>query len=229
MPTVSLFYMSASNPIASNIAAIRQQLPAQVRLIAVSKYTSIEQMRWAYEAGIRDFGESRVPEVAAKQEALADLPGICWHLIGHLQTNKARKAVQLFDWIHSVDSLRLLAQIDRVAGELGKRPAICLQVKILPDPDKYGWSVAEMHTDWPQIQNFTQVDLRGLMAIAPLGLTSSQLTDMFRAVARLRQQLSQQFQQELPELSMGMSDDYLLAVAAGSTMIRIGSKIFLKI
>jgi PLP dependent protein len=221
--------MSASNPIASNIAAIRQQLPAQVRLIAVSKYTSIEQMRWAYAAGIRDFGESRVPEVAAKQEALADLPGICWHLIGHLQTNKARKAVQLFDWIHSVDSLRLLAQIDHVAGELGKRPALCLQVKVLPDPDKYGWSVAEMHTDWPQIQNFTQVDLRGLMAIAPLGLTSSQLTDMFRAVAHLRQQLSQQFQQELPELSMGMSDDYSLAVAEGSTMIRIGSKIFLKI
>jgi PLP dependent protein len=221
--------VSNPNPVASNIAAIRQQLPAQVRLIAVSKYTTVEQMRLAYEVGIRDFGESRVSEVAAKQTALADLPGICWHLIGHLQTNKVRKAIQLFDWIHSVDSLRLLEQIDRVGGELGKRPALCLQVKVLPDPDKYGWEIAEMLTDWPQIQNFTHVDLQGLMAIAPLGLTSNQLTGLFREVANLRQQLSDRFQQELPELSMGMSDDYHLAVAEGSTMVRIGSKIFSKV
>jgi PLP dependent protein len=218
-----------SNPIAANIVAIRQQLPAHVRLIAVSKYTTPEKMRWAYEAGIRDFGESRVLEVAEKQSALADLPGITWHLIGHLQTNKVRKAVQLFDWIHSVDSLRLLEQIDRQALELGKRPSICLQVKVLPDPDKFGWSTEEVITDFPQIQNFTHVDLRGLMAIAPLGLNSSQLSGLFGAVARLRQQLCQQFSQELPELSMGMSEDYELAVSAGATVVRIGSIIFSKI
>jgi PLP dependent protein len=218
-----------SNPIAANIVAIRQQLPPQVRLIAVSKYTTPEKMRWAYEAGIRDFGESRVLEVAEKQAALADLPGITWHLIGHLQTNKVRKAVQLFDWIHSVDSLRLLEQIDRQALDLGKRPSICLQVKVLPDPDKFGWSADEVITDFPQIQNFTNVELRGLMAIAPLGLNSSQLSSLFGAVTRLRQQICQQFDQELPELSMGMSEDYELAVAEGSTMIRVGSKIFLKI
>ncbi len=215
-----------SNPIAANIVAIRQQLPATVRLIAVSKYTTPEQMRWAYAAGIRDFGESRVLEVVEKQAALADLPGIAWHLIGHLQTNKVRKAVQLFDWIHSVDSLRLLEQIDRQALDLGKHPSICLQVKLLPDPDKFGWSADEVITDFPQIQNFTNVDLRGLMAIAPLGLNSSQLSGLFGAVTRLRQQICQQFDRELPELSMGMSEDYELAVAEGSTMIRIGSKIF---
>jgi PLP dependent protein len=218
-----------SNPIAANIVAIRQQLPAHVRLIAVSKYTTPEKMRWAYEAGIRDFGESRVLEVAEKQSALADLPGITWHLIGHLQTNKVRKAVQVFDWIHSVDSLRLLEQIDRQALDLGKCPSICLQVKVLPDPDKFGWSTAEVITDFPQIQNFTNVDLRGLMAIAPLGLNSSQLSGLFGAVTRLRQQIREQFDQELPELSMGMSEDYELAIAEGSTMIRVGSKIFLKI
>jgi PLP dependent protein len=215
-----------SNPIAANIAAIRQQLPAQVRLVAVSKYTTVQKMRWAYEAGIRDFGESRVQEVADKQADLADLPGIVWHLIGHLQTNKVRKAVQLFDWIHSVDSLRLLEQIDRQSLDLGKHPSICLQVKLLPDPDKFGWSAAGLITDFPQIQNFTQVDLRGLMAIAPLGLTQRQLTVMFGQVAQLRQKLAEQFNKPLPELSMGMSEDYFLAVEQGATMVRIGSKIF---
>jgi PLP dependent protein len=215
-----------SNPIAAKIAAIRQQLPAAVRLVAVSKYTTLEKMRWAYAAGVRDFGESRVQDAAEKQAALTELPGITWHMIGHLQTNKVRKAVQIFDWIHSVDSLRLLAQIDRQAQELSRQPTVLLQVKVLPDPDKFGWPLPEVIADFPQIQSFTEVKVSGLMAIAPVGLTPSQLTEMFGQVAAGRQQLRQQFAQPLPELSMGMSGDYQLAVAQGATIVRIGSNIF---
>ena len=118
---------------------------------------------------MRDFGESRIQDAQIKQQELADLPGLCWHLIGHLQGNKVRKALQIFDWIHSVDSLRLLQQIDRTAIELAIHPNICLQVKLLADPDKYGWTVPELFTDLPQIDCCQQVRLSGLMAIPPLG------------------------------------------------------------
>jgi PLP dependent protein len=218
--------MNPSDPIVDRISAIRQKLPATVRLIAVSKYTTVEAMKVAYQAGIRDFGESRVQDVPAKQAALADLPGITWHLIGHLQSNKARKAVEIFDWIHSIDSLKLLQQVDRLALELGKTPAVCLQVKIRPDPDKYGWDAADLLTEWSAIRQCQQVNLQGLMTIAPLGLTGEQLTDLFTKVVALKHAISREFGVELPELSMGMSQDYPLAVATGATMVRIGSKIF---
>jgi PLP dependent protein len=218
--------MNLSNSIVDRIAALRQQLPTTVRLIAVSKYTTPEAMAIAYQAGVRDFGESRVQDVPPKQAALAHLPGITWHLIGHLQSNKARKAVEIFDWIHSIDSLRLLQQVDRLALELGKQPNVCLQVKMQPDPHKHGWEVADLWQDWAAIAQCQQVQVRGLMTIAPLGLTPEQLTNLFTQVVNLRQQISKEFTVNLPELSMGMSEDYAFAVSAGTTMVRIGSKIF---
>jgi PLP dependent protein len=218
--------MNPSDPIVDRISAIRQELPTTVRLIAVSKYTTAEAMAVAYQAGIRDFGESRVQDIPAKQAALADLPGITWHLIGHLQSNKARKAVELFDWIHSIDSLKLLQQVDRLAIELGKTPSVCLQVKMQPDPDKYGWNVSDLAEEWSAIRLCQQVNLQGLMTIAPLGLNCEELTDLFTKVVQLRQELCLQGAENLLELSMGMSDDYPLAVAAGATMVRIGSGIF---
>jgi PLP dependent protein len=206
--------------IAHNIDTIRRDLPAGVRLMAVSKQVAANAIREAYATGIRDFGESRIQETEAKQQELADLPDLCWHLIGHLQGNKVRKAVQMFDWIHSVDSLKLARQIDRVAAELDRKPKICLQVKILPDPDKYGWSVPELLGDLPKIGQCEHLDLQGLMVIPPLGLTTSQLRESFDRAQDLRNQL------QLPELSMGMSGDYPEAVVAGATMIRLGSIIF---
>jgi PLP dependent protein len=113
-----------------NIEAIRRDLPPTVRLMVVSKQVSVEAIRAAYAVGIRDFGESRIQEAETKQQQLSDLPDLCWHLIGHLQGNKVRKAVQMFDWIHSVDTLKIAKQIDRVSAELGQGPKICLQVKI---------------------------------------------------------------------------------------------------
>jgi PLP dependent protein len=214
--------------IAHNIETIRRDLPASVRLMAVSKQVPATLMREAYAVGIRDFGESRIQEAEAKQQELADLPDICWHLIGHLQGNKVRKAVQIFDWIHSVDSIKLATQIDRAAAELATTPNICLQVKILPDPDKYGWTIPELLEDLPQIEGCQHLKISGLMAIPPLGLTIAQTQSFFERVRDLEHQISQQqgSKLQLSELSMGMSGDYRLAIAAGATMIRLGSIIF---
>jgi PLP dependent protein len=214
--------------IAHNIDTIRRDLPAAVRLMAVSKQVSASAIREAYATGIRDFGESRIQEAEVKQQELGDLPDLCWHLIGHLQGNKVRKAVQMFDWIHSVDSLKLANQIDRVAAELERQPKICLQVKILSDPDKYGWTIPELLADLPALQRCEHLDIRGLMAIPPLGLTTSQLQEFFDRAKDLRDRLVAQSENQLqiPELSMGMSGDYPAAVAAGATIIRLGSIIF---
>jgi PLP dependent protein len=213
--------------IAHNIETIRRDLPDSVKLMAVTKQVPVAQMREAYAVGIRDFGESKIQEAQAKQQELADLPDICWHLIGHLQSNKVRKAVQIFDWIHSVDSLKLLQQIDRVAIELATSPHICLQVKILPDPDKYGWTIPELWADLPQISDCQQVKISGLMAIPPLGLSLAQTQQFFEQARDLSHQIAQQPEVKIQsELSMGMSGDYLPAIAAGATMIRLGSILF---
>ena len=214
--------------IAQNIETIRRDLPDSVRLMAVSKQVSVELMREAYAVGIRDFGESKIQEAQTKQQELADLPDICWHLIGHLQGNKVRKAVQLFDWIHSVDSLKLLQQIDRVAAELDTTPQICLQVKILPDPDKYGWTISELLADLAQISDCQHLKISGLMAIPPLGLTLAQTQEFFERSRDLSHQIAAQpgIELQMSELSIGMSGDYLPAIAAGATIIRLGSIIF---
>jgi PLP dependent protein len=219
---------SMNNFVTQRIAEIRQELPPTVRLIAVTKGVSVDLMRSAYATGIRDFGESRVSEAIKKQAALADLPDICWHLIGHLQTNKARKALQLFDWIQSVDSLKLLQHLERIAGELALRPAICLQVKLLPDPQKYGWSIEELLANLAEIDHCQHLRVKGLMAIAPLGLSTAESQHFFGALQQLRHEINQRNLPDilLAELSMGMSSDYPLAVSSGSTMVRIGSKIF---
>lgn len=214
--------------IAHNIDTIRRDLPASVKLMAVSKQVPTALIREAYAAGIRDFGESRIQEAQAKQQELADLPDLCWHLIGHLQGNKVRKAAQIFDWIHSIDSLKLLQQLDRVCAELDKKLHVCLQVKILPDPDKYGWTIAEAIADLPQICECQHLDIAGLMAIPPLGLTTAQTQALFESARDLSLQLSQQSgsRLNLSELSMGMSGDYRSAILAGSTMIRLGNILF---
>ena len=214
--------------IAHNIETIRRDLPASVKLMAVTKQVSVAQMREAYAVGIRDFGESKIQEAQAKQQELADLPDICWHLIGHLQGNKVRKAVQIFDWIHSVDSLKLLRQIDRVAAELATSPNICLQVKIFPDPDKYGWTIPELLADLPQISDCEHLNISGLMAIPPLGLTLAQTQQFFEQTRDLSHQIAQQpgSNLQMSELSMGMSGDYLPAISAGATIIRLGSILF---
>ncbi|MFB2934760.1 YggS family pyridoxal phosphate-dependent enzyme [Aerosakkonemataceae cyanobacterium BLCC-F154] len=217
-----------SNNITDRIATIRQQLPETVRLIAVSKQVSAEAIREAYTAGIRDFGESRVQEAAAKQSQLQDLPDITWHLIGHLQTNKAKKALEHFPWIHSLDSLKLAQALNRLATSLSTNPQVLLQVKLLPDPNKYGWTVEELSTDLPALNECQNLQIKGLMTIAPLDLGSEEILTLFQNTRSLAAKIQQQNWSNITmeHLSMGMSDDYHLAVQAGATMVRLGRTLF---
>jgi PLP dependent protein len=219
---------SPTSSIGDRITQIRQTLPDSVRLIAVTKQVSVDAIRAAYAVGIRDFGENRVQETEAKQAALQDLTDITWHLIGHLQTNKAAKAITQFQWIHSIDSLKLAQKLDQLAAGLPQPPRLCLQVKILPDPDKFGWSVPELLNDLPQLDQCSHLNIVGLMAIPPLGLDEAQTRSLFEQTRDLAAQIRQQPWQRLQmqELSMGMSGDYLLAIAAGSTAIRLGRTLF---
>lgn len=214
--------------ITEQIIKIRASVPESVRLIAVTKTVSVEAMRIAYQAGIRDFAENRVQEATEKQPQLQDLTDITWHLIGHLQSNKAAKALQLFQWIQSVDSLKLALRLDHLAGELGCQPHVCLQVKILPDPNKFGWTIPELLAELPQLNECQNLKIKGLMTIPPLGLNESETLDVFARTRELAETIQHQnwTNIEMQELSMGMSEDYSLAIQKGATMIRLGRIIF---
>lgn len=214
--------------ITEQIIKIRASLPESVRLIAVTKTVSVEAMRIAYQAGIRDFAENRVQEATEKYPQLQDLTDITWHLIGHLQSNKAAKALQLFQWIQSVDSLKLALRLDHLAGELGCQPHVCLQVKMLPDPNKFGWTIPELLAELPQLNECQNLKIKGLMTIPPLGLNESETLDVFARTRELAETIHQQnwTNIKMQELSMGMSEDYSLALQKGATMIRLGRIIF---
>jgi hypothetical protein len=214
--------------ITERIVNIRQQLPPGVRLIAVTKQVSVDAMREAYAAGVRDFGESKVQEAEAKLAQLGDLPDLNWHLIGHLQSNKAKKAVEHFQWIHSCDSLNLAQRLNRLAVELSLRPKICLQVKVAPDPNKYGWTVPELLADLSELNQCDALNIQGLMTILPLGLSQQESLEVFERTRELAEKIRQQnwSNLQMQELSMGMSNDYSLAVQAGATMVRLGRIIF---
>ncbi len=214
--------------IAERITNIRSNLPESVRLIAVTKQVSVDTIRTAYAAGIRDFGENRVQEAEAKQAQLQDLPNITWHLIGHLQTNKAVKALKQFQWIHSVDSLKLARRLNALSEEFSCSPNICLQVKILPDPHKYGWSMAELMSDLAELNQCQNLKIKGLMTIPPQGLDDPQTLSVFKKTQELAREISKKNLSNLKtqELSMGMSEDYNLAISAGATIVRLGRILF---
>jgi pyridoxal phosphate enzyme (YggS family) len=219
---------SLTAQIADRLANVRQVLPDTVKLIAVTKQVSVEAVRAAYAAGVRDFGESRIQEAEAKQSQLRDLPDLTWHLIGHLQSNKAAKALEQFQWIHSVDSLKLAQRLNQLAETLPHRPQVCLQLKLLPDPNKFGWSVSDLIADLPLLDQCSHLNIVGLMAIPPYGLAAAETLAVFNRTRELAEQIRQQSWQNIrmQELSMGMSDDYPLAVQAGATMVRLGRTLF---
>ena len=215
--------------IPQQIDLIKTKIPDRVRLIAVSKQFSSSAIRTAYDCGIRDFGENRLQEAIAKQKQLQDLPDICWHFIGHIQTNKAKKVLEHFSWIHSLDSLKLAQRLNKLAAELSVSPQVCLQVKILPDPNKYGWEIPELLQQLPQLDLCQHLKIQGLMTILPLGLSPEQSLSAFTQTRKLAETIKQQQQWSnlaMNELSMGMSGDYLLAIEAGATMVRLGTAIF---
>jgi PLP dependent protein len=212
--------------IGERITQIRASIPPEVRLIAVTKTVSVEKMRAAYAAGIRDFGENRVQEALAKQEVLQDLPQVTWHLIGPLQRNKVRKAVEHFDWIHSVDSLPLAERIASIAQDLNRSPRICLQVKLRPDPQKIGWAPEDLRLALPHLAALPALKICGLMSIPPLHTDPEETLKIFGEVRDLAKNLTGLSDLCFQELSLGMSGDYPLAIQSGATMIRLGSILF---
>lgn len=214
--------------ISQKIALIRQEIPQNVELIAITKQVSIEAMREAYKAGIRNFGENRLQEALLKQEQLKDLTDVDWHFIGHIQKNKAKKVLQNFAWIHSVDSLSLAQRMNSLAAELNLMPKVFLQVKVLSDPNKYGWEIDNLLQDLELLNQFERLNIQGLMTILPWGLSSVEILKAFEKVAELSTTIRQKNYANLTmtELSMGMSGDYQLAIQAGASKIRLGRTIF---
>ncbi|ELR97978.1 YggS family pyridoxal phosphate-dependent enzyme [Gloeocapsa sp. PCC 73106] len=215
--------------IIQKIEQLRQEIPPNVRLIGITKGVEVEAIAQAYDAGLRDFGESRLQEAIPKQEQLKSYQDITWHFIGHLQSRKAKKVVESFPWIHSVDSLKLAERLDDCARELSVSPRVCLQVKLVPDPNKYGWHSQELIQDLATLNQYQHLNIQGLMTILPLGLSPTEALTVFKSTRELAQQINQQnwSNLRLSELSMGMSGDYLLGIQAGATMIRLGRAIFL--
>ncbi|MEO0966932.1 MAG: YggS family pyridoxal phosphate-dependent enzyme [Cyanobacteria bacterium J06639_18] len=217
-----------SSSISERIAIIRSTLPQGVKLIAVTKKVPSDKIRLAYEAGIRDFAESRIQEAMGKRAELEDLSDITWHFIGHVQSNKAKKIISNFQWIHSLDSLKLAQRLDKLASELEINPLVCLQVKILPDPNKSGWNIDELRGDLPALALCKRLQFQGLMTIPPLELNDFEILDVFKRTKELATEIRDRNWQnfKMPDLSMGMSGDYKIALQADTTMVRLGTILF---
>ncbi|OQY86536.1 MAG: YggS family pyridoxal phosphate enzyme [Chloroflexi bacterium UTCFX4] len=229
--------------IAENLARVREQIEtaaqragrplSDITLVAVSKTFPTAAILEAYAAGARDIGENRVEEASEKiPSANAQLAQdkIRWHLIGHLQRRKARAAVTFFDIAQSVDTLRLAEALNRAAAEQKKQLPILLQVNVGNDPNKFGFDLnarAEFLRDIAKIIPLTNLQVQGLMTIGPLVATPEQARPFFRELRKLRDELAQKFPEvNWRELSMGMTDDYAVAIEEGATIVRIGRAIF---
>ena len=223
--------------IADNIVRVQERIaaacgragrrPEEVKLVAVSKTVSPERIRQAYDGGLRDFGENRVQEASAKRPPLADLDAT-WHLVGHLQTNKVRHARELFQYIHSVDSLRLAEKLDNAAAPGRARLPVLLEVNLGEEPSKSGARGGEVLQLAEGVGLLPTLELRGLMVIPPLFEDPEQARPFFR---RLRELAAMIQSRKLPgvsmgELSMGMSHDFEVAIEEGATLVRIGTAIF---
>jgi pyridoxal phosphate enzyme (YggS family) len=192
--------------------------PGEVLLIAVSKTVDLERIQAAVAAGAAALGENRVQEAKDKVAALGR--PVPWHLIGSLQTNKARDAVMLFDWIHSVDRLELARELDRRAHAAGRKVNGLLQVNLGDEPQKGGAAPGEVKALLDELRGLTHLDIRGLMAIPPQVADAEAARPYFRRLRELRDAAG------LEHLSMGMSADYAVAIEEGATMVRVGTSIF---
>ena len=206
--------------IRQHIAAIRQHIPQDVTMICVSKFHTNEAIMQAYLAGERDFGESRMQELLPKHEALPK--DIRWHFIGHLQTNKVRQILPFVHLIHSVDSLRLLECINREAEKIGRTVRVLLEVHVAKEETKSGFTPEELLSLDLPLSTLNHVEICGIMGMATNTDDQQEIRRCFREIKNLAHSLPI----EQPIISMGMSDDYLLAIQEGSTMLRIGSSIF---
>ena len=213
----------------SNLLEIEKEIaPCKPRIMGVTKYYGLNSIIKGYEAGLRDFGESRAIEAIEKIKSLPSevRKNSTFHFIGHLQTNKAEKVVEHFDCIHSVDSLKLASVISEAACRLNKRERVLLQVNNANEEQKFGYTIKQVEADMPELLKLRGIEVIGLMNMAPIGASDKVLHKVFGELRELRNQFESKFDIKLPELSMGMSDDYKIAVQEGATIIRIGRKLF---
>lgn len=223
--------------ISENIAAVRQRIaaaaaaagrdPQSVRLLAVSKTFSADHVRTAYAAGQRDFGENKVQEALQKIEATAEL-SIRWHLIGHLQSNKARRAAAAFAAIHAIDSVDLLRRVDQAAAEADAAPDVYIQVDLAGEETKFGAPEADVPEIARAALECRAIRLRGLMLLPPWFDDAEQARPYFRRLRLLRDRLVEDGTpaSQLGDLSMGMSHDFEVAIQEGATLVRVGTAIF---
>jgi pyridoxal phosphate enzyme (YggS family) len=192
--------------------------------VAVSKTVPVERLSAAVSAGLTTLGENRVQEAEAKVAALV---GVAWHLVGHLQSNKARRAVELFDTIESVDSLELAVRLDRLAAELGRAPLpVYLQVNVDRDEAKAGFTPESLERDLPQLVELANLRLDGLMTVGLLVGTAEEARPTFVRLRELSERLRGQAGSLGAGLSMGMTDDFEVAVEEGATIVRVGRALF---
>jgi pyridoxal phosphate enzyme (YggS family) len=216
----------------ANAAHISGRQPESVRLIVVTKTHGIEIVRAALETGIRDLGENYAEEAQEKIKFIGLVQDLKWHMIGHVQSRKAAVVAQNFDFVHSIDSLKLANRLDRFAGEAGRKLKILLECNLSEEDSKSGYpaynqdNYEKIYEDAEQISRFSNLDIRGLMTMPPLYTDPEKTRPYFRKLRELREYLSRRLPQIYwNELSMGTSTDYVVAIEEGATFVRVGTAI----
>ena len=226
---------TTENQIAENYCSLLQQIESAcaragrtrstVKLVAVTKYAELQWVRALLALGVPNLGESRPQQLIDRAAKISE--PVNWHLIGHLQRNKARRILPLVTLVHSVDTFRLLATIERLAQELGRRSSVLLEINVTGELQKHGFAPDELLDGWQQVVSCRNVEIKGLMTMAPLSEHPEDARPVFRELRRLRDQLVALSPPSLtlPELSMGMSRDFKVAIEEGATLVRIGSNL----
>jgi PLP dependent protein len=225
------FYM---NSIAENLERVREQIAQaaaragrvaeDIELVAITKTHPAEKVREAIEAGQTLFGESRVQEARVKIPELSS--NLRWHFVGHLQKNKIRHALPLFEMIHSVDSLGLAQDINRIAEEQGMHPRVLLEVNVAGEGSKFGFSPDKLRDQMESLLALPRLSILGLMTIPPLAKEAEASRKYFVQLRELRDRLQTEFHVDLAQLSIGMTEDFAVAVEEGATLVRVGTAIF---
>ncbi|MEP6604283.1 MAG: YggS family pyridoxal phosphate-dependent enzyme [Spartobacteria bacterium] len=220
--------------VAENLARVRARVADSARksgrkmddvdLIAISKTHDAARVREAIEAGQQIFGENKVQEARAK---IPELPStVRWHFVGHLQKNKIRHALPLFELFHGIDDVDLARDLDRIAGELGMHPRILLEVNVAGEGSKFGFKPDALRAQMESLLSLYRLSIEGLMTIPPLAEEAEASRKSFVDLRELRDALEKEFEMKLPHLSMGMTNDFEVAVEEGATLVRVGTAIF---
>jgi PLP dependent protein len=228
--------------IAANFARVLERIAASaskagrpvdpIRLVVVTKGHPVEAVQAAIASGAQDLGENYVEEALPKMEALSGPEGVRWHMVGHVQSRKARAVSERFDWVHSLDSLKLAARLDRFAGESGRRLPVLLECNVSGEESKFGWK-AYPEVSWGELAEaigplleLQNLEVRGLMTMAPFSPDSETARPYFKRLRRLQSRLADEFPSVTwDELSMGMSADFEIAIQEGATMVRVGTAV----